>query len=264
MEKLPITAFIVAKNESNLLDVCLARLDFCNEIIVADLDSEDSTCEVAIKYGAKIIKAENEDFGEIVMKKYIHVSKNNWVIITDPDEVLNSVLSKEVQILFKIKLYDKITNIACVNVPILYYYKGEKLKGTPWGGLKYRPYLIHKENFCFEERVHGGRSVKIGFKNYIVKYNGDNFIEHYWNNSISQFIESHKRYLLYEGKSRFENGKRTTLFNVILEPFKQFFLSYIKYRGVKDGLNGFTLSVLRSWYFTVANLELYKYQVKKK
>lgn len=261
--KLPISAMIVAKNEADLLKDCLEMLYFCEEIIVIDLKSEDNTVEIAKENGAtKIINDENIPFAEFALKKHINKTKHKWVLITDPDEVAKKDLIDELYTLFNTNLKQDTCKIGVVNAPIFFYFKRKKLRGTTWGGLKYRHYLIHKDRFYFEEKVHAGRILKEGFDNYYIKFNKSNFIKHFWIDNYTQFIEKHKRYIEYEGKTRFENGNRTSISEIIKEPFYQFFFSFFRRRGFKDGFNGLLLSILRSWYFTNSLVRLYVYQRK--
>ena len=82
------------------------------------------------------------------------------------------------------------------------------------------------------------------------------------NVATAEFIEKHRKYLKFEGETRFSNGKRTNIFKILKEPLKQFYYSYIKSRGFKDGVKGVALSILRSWYFTSAEVKLFIYQQK--
>lgn len=260
--KLPISAMVVAKNEAELLKDCLPKLTFCDEIIVIDLNSIDDTIEVAKKNNAKVLKSGDAPFAEFVLKRHFSEAKHDWVLITDPDEIISKVLEKEIISLYNKKLKLKSCAIGVVNAPIFFYFNKRKLKGTSWGGLKYRHYLVHKERFYFEEKVHSGRKLKDGYGNFYIKFKKDNFIKHFWLDSYSQFVEKHKRYLHYEGKTRYENGNRTSILKILIEPINQFYSCFFLSRGFKDGIVGLNLSVLRSWYFTVALIKLYKYQNK--
>ncbi len=261
MNKLPISAFIVSRNESHLLENCLKSIFFCDEIIIVNLESTDNTVEVAEKYGAKVLTIPPLPVIEIIHQKYINITKNNWVLITDPDEVASAELTKNLYNYF-ISLDDSML-IGVIDVPLIYFFKSHELKGTSWGGVKTRTYLINKERFIFTPIVHNGRFLKEGYKKHSIAHNGKNHINHYWMSGYRQIFEKHLRYLKNEGKSKFDQGYTTTFSKIIKIPFQQFFNCYIRARGFKDGFVGLFLSVFRAWYFTAANIELYKYQRKQ-
>jgi hypothetical protein len=66
-------------------------------------------------------------------------------------------------------------------------------------------------------------------------------------------------YLKNEGLSRYNNGLRTSLKKIFLEPFTQFRYSYVTCNGYKDGLIGLFLSFFWAWYQTSALIHLYRH-----
>lgn len=258
MNTLPISAFIVSKNEGHLLENCIRSVLFCDELIVVDLKSSDNTIEIATKYKATILSIEPLPVVEMIHQKYISKAKNNWVLITDPDEVTSSELAKDIQENFS--FFNNSSKIGVVDVPLIYYFKSHRLKGTSWGGVKMRAYLVHKGRYMFTPNVHNGRFLKEGFVKHTIEYRGENHIHHYWMQGFKQIFQKHFRYLKNEGKSRFDQGFRTSFLTIIQIPFYHFFNSYFKARGFKDGFIGVFLSLFRAWYFTAANIELYKFQ----
>lgn len=261
MKKLPISAFIISKNEGHLLENCIKSVLFCDEIIVVNLQSTDNTVAIAKKYGAKVLTIPPIPVVEAIHEKYVKFTKNDWVLITDPDEVATPELANEIKSFFISK--QNIEEIGTIDVPIIYFFKSHKLKGTSWGGVKTRTYLIHRDRFTFTSNVHNGRFLKEDYKKHSIAHNGKNHINHYWMSGYRQIFEKHLRYLKNEGQSKFDQGYTTTFSKIIKIPFRQFFNCYIRARGFKDGFIGLFLSLFRAWYFTTANIELYKYQRKQ-
>jgi glycosyltransferase involved in cell wall biosynthesis len=262
MNKLPVSAFIVSRNEGHLLEDCIKSIVFCNEIIVVNLESIDNTVTIAEKYGAKVLTMPTIPIIEIIHHKYINITKNDWVLITDPDEVASVELINELKAYF-ISLDDSMS-IGVIDVPLIFFFKKHALRGTSWGGVKYRTYLIHKKRFIFKPIVHSGRVLSEGYAKHIIVHNGKNHIHHFWMSGYGQIFEKHLRYLKSEGKSRFDRGQNTSIKQILITPFRQFSNSYFYLKGFKDGFIGLFLSLFRAWYFTSANIELYKYQRKPK
>jgi glycosyltransferase involved in cell wall biosynthesis len=260
--KIDITAVIVSSNEGHLLGSCLKQLDFCNEIIVFDLQSTDNTREVALKYGARVIDHERISIVEIIHSKLYKYITTDWILITDPDEILRIELKTElIQFLSNA---ERLKKIGAISVPLRFYFKSKLLKGTRWGGINYRIYVVHKNRFTFSNEVHRGRNLNNEFENYNIKYSNNNYIEHYWMQSYKQLFEKHKRYIEKEGESRYNNGQRALLKTIIFMPYRAFKDSFISRRGYLDFFTGFFLSLFWAWYETMSNINLYDYQRKFK
>lgn len=262
MNKLPISAFIISKNEGHLLESCIKSIFFCDEIIVVDLESTDNTVEIAKRYGAKVLTIPTMPIGEMIYHKHIYITKYNWVLMTDPDEVTTTDLANDTQNIFH--SINKNCKMGAVFVPIIYFFKSSPLRGTSWGGVKSRAFLFHKERIIIRPIVHTGIALKEGFLSHYIAHNGKNHINHYWMTGYGQIFEKHLRYLKNEGKSRFDRGYTTTIMQILITPLRQFRNSFVYAKGFKDGFVGLFLSLFRAWYFTAANIELYKYQTKNK
>ena len=108
MEKIPCSVLVLTRNSAGTLDRCLKNLGAFAEIVVHDANSEDSTVEIAKKYGAKIFKQyETEeksvrikDFTEIRLKQRA-VASHDWVLYLDSDEYLSDGAVTEIAEILK-------------------------------------------------------------------------------------------------------------------------------------------------------------------
>lgn len=84
MEK--ISGIVITYNEEKRIEGCLKSLKpFCDEIVVVDSFSNDSTLEIASKYTARIFKRKFDTY--ISQKAYAaSLTENNWVFCLDADE----------------------------------------------------------------------------------------------------------------------------------------------------------------------------------
>ena len=180
-------------------------------------------------------------------------------MITDPDEITDNILAKQIQETFPTL---ESTNIGIIYTPLIYYYKGKKLAGTIWGGVKKRNYLFNRERVVLAEDVHYGRKLRIGFSRHTLVYNGDNIVHHFWMISRDQLVEKHRRYLKKEGKAMFERGQKTSLYRLVKQPIVEFIQSFFKQKGYLDGSTGLYLSIFWAWYSFNCHWELLKYQRK--
>ena len=98
--KLPISVFIITKNEEERLVAALESVqDLADEIIIVDSGSTDNTLELAKQYTKKITYKKWEGFGQ--QKSYAEsLCKNDWILNIDADEIVTNELALEIRALF--------------------------------------------------------------------------------------------------------------------------------------------------------------------
>lgn len=99
--KLPISVFIIAKNEEVRLPRCLNALtSWAGEIVLVDSGSTDRTVEIGEAYGAKVYHHEWNGYGP--QKRFAEQKcRYDWVLNIDADEVMTEALINELRILFE-------------------------------------------------------------------------------------------------------------------------------------------------------------------
>lgn len=254
---------IVGLNEELLLKQCLKSIDFCDEILYADLGSTDNSIKIAKLSGAKISQRVVVPSGEYIHSEIVHYTKYEWIIFIDPDEMVDDVLKKQI-----IKEFESIktkSNIGAISVPWHFYFKNHKLKGTIWGGNNQKHFLVNKNRYDFLPITHYGRNVKNGYQiqDITINQNRNNILHHYWMNSYKVFFKKHQRYLKNEGKDEFDRGRRVSLKKIVVAPIKEFYFSLIIKKGYKDHLIGWFLSAFWAYYKTSVYIGIYKVQKKQ-
>lgn len=96
MEKLPITAIILTKNEEQMVVNCIETVQWCQEILVIDSQSTDSTVALAKRTGAMVYSTDKDSFAD---RRNYGLSKvrTPWVFYIDPDERVTPELMKEIK-----------------------------------------------------------------------------------------------------------------------------------------------------------------------
>lgn len=256
MKQLPISALVVSRNEGNLLEDCLRSIAFCEEILLIDLESEDNTSQIAQKYTNRIIRIPRVEMVEHLFPEYIPMLKNDWVMLIDPDERIDPSLETDIRAFFE----DVPSDCGKINAPIQYYYKGNALKGTVWGGEKSGRLLIRKSGCIIGSNVHTAISLKPDFQTYRIKRRGNNVDHHFWVQSYEQMMDKHKRYTQKEGKSKYDKGERYTILRHLKATINAFIESFWTCKGYKDGFLGLFLSGFYAWYISASWRSLYLYQ----
>jgi glycosyltransferase involved in cell wall biosynthesis len=99
--KLPISCFIIAKNEAHRIARCIASVvDWVDEVIVVEAGSSDDTIKVAMGAGATVLHNDWEGFGQ--QKRFAEDKcRNTWVLNLDADEVATPEFRSELAAIFR-------------------------------------------------------------------------------------------------------------------------------------------------------------------
>lgn len=243
--KLNISAVVVSLNEGKHLRECLKSLSFCAEIIVYDLESIDNTQTIAQEYATRYIKRRPVPIVEEIRLTAINVVRFNWILFVDPDEIFTRGLQLNISEIFKQTISN---DIGLFRLPMRYHFEGKLLRGTYWGGIKYKIVLCHKKKTNYTGQIHRDISVKEGFKTAIINGTPNTYIKHLWVENKEHLISKHLRYLLFEGESMYNNGYKYSTIKKYAYTIHAWFKSYLFNKGFIDGNLGFYLSYFIAWY----------------
>ncbi|WP_082072879.1 glycosyltransferase family 2 protein [Hyphomicrobium sp. 99] len=101
MDKLPISCFIIAKNEADRIGRTIRSVKpWVDEVVVIDSESTDDTVRVAASEGCRVVTQRWLGFGG--QKRFGEDQcRNDWVLNLDADEVVTPALRREIMALFK-------------------------------------------------------------------------------------------------------------------------------------------------------------------
>ena len=81
-----LSVVLVTRNEAELLEDCLSRLGFEDELIILDMHSTDETVAIAERHGARVVTIDPDPFVVRVRNIGLDEAKGDWVLYLDPDE----------------------------------------------------------------------------------------------------------------------------------------------------------------------------------
>lgn len=94
--RLPVSAVVITRNAATQLDECLASIAFADEIVVVDSGSDDNTCEIAARRGARVVHKEWLGFGR--QKQFaVDQATHDWVLCIDADERVSPALNESIR-----------------------------------------------------------------------------------------------------------------------------------------------------------------------
>lgn len=127
MSKIPVSVCMIAKNEEKYIEECLKRLKpYGFEIIVTDTGSTDRTREIASAYADKLLDFAWIDDFSAARNFCVENASNDWILILDCDEYVNSINVDELcRLMHQFPRY-----VGSIRLKNLSYVKGSKEVST--------------------------------------------------------------------------------------------------------------------------------------
>lgn len=274
--KAPVSVIVPVKNEAENLRNCLPALDWADEVFVVDSQSADATAEVAEELGAKVVQFHFN--GSYPKKKNWALEEldfaNEWVLIVDADEIVPRELADEIGCAIAQGDADG------YYINSKYHFLGRRIRhcgySEAWNLRLFKRALGRYERMPAAPGSTAGdnEAHEHVILNGVVKKLTNEF-DHYAYPTISIWLAKHDRYAGWEAEQieRFRGapvpagigaGKRVkrTLKKLYLRlparPLLRFVYSYVLRLGFLDGVPGFILCSLLSFYDFLSWAKLYE------
>ena len=248
-----ISGLVITFNEEKLIGKCIDSLfKVCDEVIIIDSFSTDSTVAIAKEKGATVIS--QSYLGDGPQRTYgLPSCKNDWILNLDADEFLDTdaqtfLLEKKYLeeeqydgYSFRVKnfLGDKLINFAG-------WYPDQKVR-----------FFNKKTAQPSLSKVHQ-RIVTQNEKKVNVH------ILHYGWDSFDQIIAKKNQYSGWHAQQLFDQGKRITVFKPVLNGIIAFLRCYFIKKGFLNGIDGLSISLIQGFFSFMKYAKLIKIQNKNK
>ena len=235
-----ISAIVLAKDNEQTIKATLESLKGFDDVVVYDNGSIDNTMQIAQEFSnINLIQGKFKVFGW-TKNKAVSFAKNDWIIIVDSDEVVDSDLFKAL----KTKQLDKNT---VYKLNFKAYYKNIQVKYCGWNNQKIKrvynkTVTSYNNNDVHEDIISTNLKIELL----------DGYMEHYSYHSISQFVLKANHYSTLFAKNNVGIKKSSPL-KAILNATYSFIKTYFFKRGFLDGYVGLVIS------FSHAVTNFYKY-----
>jgi len=255
---------IIVKNEERIIARCLESIrDLSDDIIIVDSFSKDKTIEIAKQFN-NINIFQNKWHGYSIQRNFAHTkAKYDWIFWFDADEVISKELYNE------LKNLNPEAEIAAYKIPRLDFFYGRWIKHGDWypqyhENLYNKRILTWDENMIVHEKLisKNKKEYKIGFLK--------SPLLHFSHITINDTIEGFMNYTDLEAIKLYKEKKEVSNFALLLEMWlqiiKQFFGRYFLKQGFRDGIHGFIIACLMSFYkfLQYSKLIIIKYITKNK
>ena len=230
-----MSAVVITLNEQRNIKKCLESLEFCAERLVVDSGSSDETVNIAKQMGAKVIHQEWLGFGK---QKQFSVTRaaHDWVLCLDADEWLSDELTDSIRELFESPPSARIYQFARRD-----YFLGRWLKHGGYPELSPR---LFNRNFAqwSDDMVHE----TVITEESPVTCAGD--LMHYTSDSLSHSVMKRTEYGNMQVIDMYERGIRPRLTKLVFSPIMRFLKLYVLRQGFRDGVPGFVLAAISSFF----------------
>jgi|SRR5690554_5464753 len=227
-----ISVIIITKNEEKNIEACLKSVDWADEIILVDSESEDKTVEIAGNFTDKIFIKKWEGF--VPQKRYaLSLTKNEWVLSIDADEQVTPELKEEI-----LKINPDVYDGYLIRRKNFLF--GKEITTCGWNK-DYQMRLFRKSKTTLPDKlVHEGFIVS-GGKGIL-----NNVIIHNTYSSLHNYLKKVNNYTSLKAEEVYKSKGKVTAFTIFSHAFSAFFRYFISLKGYKDGIHGLIISFVNS------------------
>lgn len=229
--RVALSAVLITKNAGEQLDACLASLSFCDEIVIVDSGSSDSTLEVARRFNARVIPHEWMGFGR--QKQFaVDQASNDWVLCIDADERVSPQLATSItQVLLK-------PATPVFRMPRCNRFLGKWLRHGE-GYPDWSPRLFDRRSARWsDDTVHE----KVLYAVTPGTLDGD--LLHESADNIRDYLEKQNRYTTLAAQQMFERGQSSNALQLVASPMVRFLKFYFFRLGFLDGMPGLAHTII--------------------
>ena len=232
-DALPISVCITTKNNSETIRRTLESVvDWTDEIVVVDSDSDDGTIEICEQYDADVYQHEFQGFAQIKRAAIDHAS-NEWVFVLDADETVPTDLRREI-----------FENFGRTNAVAFRMRKREHMLGD-WTHQYHlaRPLLARKDVLYYQQEYLWERlSVKDEYADRTVDLS--NHVNHYKIDRVSEMETKTVQYSALEALQVVERDKRDSAIALAARGLAVASYRLTVEKGFLDGYRGFFMAFM--------------------
>ena len=239
-----ITATIITFNEEDRIVECLSSLSCCDEVIVVDSGSTDSTRQLATAKGARVFERTWEGYSK--QKNFAaDQARNDWILSIDADERLSIELADEIASWKKVP-----PSALALSMPRRVFYLGRWIKHSGW--YPDRKVRLYDRRFSRWEGDFVHESLKVGGNP--DSFKGDLF--HFPYRDWGDHVQRIKHYTELAAKAARSGGRRGSRGRLVVGPPLSFIKSFFLHVGFLDGWRGLVIAYMGARYVFEKELRL--------
>lgn len=234
MEKLPVSVFIIARNEADRIPLTIRSVrDWADEVIVIDSGSADDTVEVAESLGARVVFNEWRGYGP--QKVFGEgLCRNDWLLNLDADEEVSPDLARNIRALLQ-----GTPDCAAYRLPILPLYSFQ-IRGHAWTATHKPVRLYRKSAAGFKDSpVYDSVVVREGRTGTL-----RGMVNHRSFRSLAHHVDKVNSYSSAQAEELFKRGRNPSAVELLLVPPLAFLKQLVLRREFVNGVDGVIISYM--------------------
>lgn len=246
MSHQPISACVLTRNEASSIQRCLESLSFCDERLVIDARSTDTTREIARSLGARVIERDWPGFRsqrEFALQSATH----HWILFLDADEELSADGKEMIR---QLRDTGALGEVDGYWLPRLNRYYGRYVTHGDWRSDRGIRLFDRRKAHVAGREIHEHVEVngKVSSLNAVVLH------ESY--RDLREQLEKLSDYARLMAEAWHREGRRTAVFACMLNPAWRFVRSYFLRLGFLDGWRGYVIALVEARYVREKYLRL--------
>ena len=237
MPALPaVSVTIITLNEAEHIAAAIDSAAWADEIIVVDSGSTDATVAIARRKGVRV---EHRDWtGWIDQKNFAaSLARNDWIFSLDADEQITPELAGELQ-----SLLQSDPPARAYRMPRVTFHLGRWIRTTDFYP-DYQARLYDRRAARWQGKyVHESVALDAGRPGQLTHE-----LRHLSFRDLSDQIERINHYTTLAARQMYEAGRRSSAFDLLVQPPAAFLRNYILRRGALDGTVGLTISMMQAY-----------------
>ena len=239
-----ISAVVLTKNEEKNIAGCLESLQWCDEIIVIDDNSLDKTVELAKKQKAIVFTHDLENDFAAQRNFGLEKAKGDWVLFVDADERVSHQLRNEIQQITA----DKDSDIHGYYLKRQDYMWGKQLKHGEQGQMQL---LRLAKKALPAGRQGSGKWYRKVHETWNIEGSTQvlqNPLLHYPHATVADYLKEINFYSTVRAQELKDQGKSANWLSIIVYAKGKFIQDYFLTLGFLDGIEGFLVAIIMSFY----------------
>lgn len=250
---LDLSVIIISSNDEEVIGEAIKSVKgFAKDVLVVDGASNGATREIAEKQGASVIHHPFKDFADQRNFGILNVN-SKWVLYLDSDERVTDEFRSEVEYVIKKNNTDSEDKIAGY-----FIYRKTFYYGHDWHFQDRVQRLFIRDKFIeWEGAVHETPKIRGEF-GYIKSP-----ILHFTHRSLTQMLRKTNEWSEYEARLRLNaNHPQLAPWRFIRVMLTEFFKSYYKDKGYKNGTYGLIEAIYQAFSIFITYAKLWELQEK--
>ncbi|MCM2323601.1 MAG: glycosyltransferase family 2 protein [Oligoflexia bacterium] len=253
MNRTPITAAIITKNEERHIRRCLESLLWVDEILVVDAESDDQTAAIcqdpSAPWASKLRFLRRPWTGFRDQRNFsLEQARHDWVLVVDADEKCSEELAARLQ-----SLLAQAEGPCCraYKVRRTEYFLGKPIHYGIWNP-SYQDRFFHRTGVRYVNDIHEYPLFPVAPQRIHEP------LIHSPEFHPDLFLYKMNKYTTIEAGDRIRQGQRTNPFRILFAFPAMFLKNYFYYGAYKDGMHGFIISILEGVSRAVRHVKMWQ------